>query len=68
MEAHFGLAVLGDQVGIYHTSGVTGEVIELRGPIGPRDMQIYRLEIHQEPEPAYVEVREDQLWLLNGSH
>ena len=55
-------------MGIYHTSGVTGEVIELRGPIGPRDMQIYRLEIHQEPEPAYVEVREDQLWLLNGSH
>ena len=58
---------LGDQVGIFHTFGVTGVVIELRGPIGPRDMQIYRLQLHEEPEPGYVEVREDQLWLLEDS-
>jgi len=55
---------LGDRVRVLHTRYVTGHVIEHRGPLGPRRMQIYRLELHQEPEPAYVEVREDQLEAL----
>ncbi len=56
--------VVGDRVRVLHTAGLTGRVVELRGPLGPKGAQIYRLRLWRKPRPAYVEVREDQLELL----
>ncbi len=51
----------GDRVKILHSNGITGRVVELRGPLGPKGAQIYRLFLWKNPKPVYVEVREDQL-------
>jgi hypothetical protein len=54
---------LGDRVKILHTDW-RGQIIELRGPLGPRGMQVYRVRVKGKPKPADVEVCEDQLALL----
>jgi ribosomal protein L24 len=54
----------GDRVKILSGSGHVGRIVELRGPLGPKGMQIYRVLLRKKPKPAYVEVREDQLELL----
>lgn len=51
----------GDRVKILHTTGICGRVVELRGPLGPKGAQVYRVMLRKKPKPSYVEVREDQL-------
>jgi hypothetical protein len=51
---------VGDRVKIRSPGGLVGRVVELRGPLGPRGAQIYRVRFGRKP-PAYIEVREDQL-------
>ncbi|WP_439624711.1 hypothetical protein [Gemmata sp.] len=51
----------GDRVKIRSGSGHVGRIVELRGPLGPNGMQVYRVLLRTKPKPAYVEVREDQL-------
>jgi hypothetical protein len=51
---------LGDRVRIRHT-GWTGPIVEVRGPLGGNGTQVYSVEITLGPDPAHVEVREDQL-------
>jgi hypothetical protein len=36
-------------------------IVELRGPLGPGGVQIYRVRFRRKPTPAYIEVREVQL-------
>lgn len=55
---------LGDRVKIRHYDNQTGRVVELRGPLGPGGAQIYGVEVDRDPEPAYIELREDQLVAL----
>jgi hypothetical protein len=55
------LVKVGDRVRIRHASGLSGRVVELRGPLGPGGAQIDRIRVRKKPTPAYVEVREDQL-------
>lgn len=55
---------LGDRVKIRKSTGLKGRVVELRGPLGPGGAQIFRVQIRRKPEPAFVEVREDQLDLV----
>jgi hypothetical protein len=56
---------VGDRVRIPAPGGgLTGRVVELRGPLGPNGAQIYRIRFRGKPNPAYVEVREDQLELM----
>lgn len=55
---------LGDRVKIQSGAGHVGRVVELRGPLGPKGMQVYRVLLRKKPKPAYVEVREDQLEVL----
>jgi hypothetical protein len=55
---------LGDRVRIRHHANMIGQIVELRGPLGPGGAQIYRVEFSSDPEPTYAEVREDQLILL----
>jgi hypothetical protein len=50
---------LGDRVKIRH-SMMRGRIVELRGPLGPGGANIYRIRL-REQQPAYIEVREDQL-------
>jgi hypothetical protein len=45
----------------YHRAKIT----EYRGPLGPKGARIYRVLVRMKPDPAYVEVREDQLEVLN---
>ncbi len=56
---------VGDRVRIPSPGGgLTGRVVELRGPLGPKGAQIYRVRFRGKPDPAYIEVREDQLELI----
>jgi len=56
---------LGDRVKVRGaTSGLRGRVVELRGPLGPKGAQVYRVRVRGKPKPAYVEVLEDQLEVI----
>ena len=54
---------LGDRVKIHRSGGMRGRIVELRGPLGPGGVQIYRVLVRRKPEPTYIELREDQLQL-----
>ncbi len=55
------LLKLGDRVKIRNSTGMRGQIVELRGPLGPGGVQIYRVRIRRKPKPTYIELREDQL-------
>jgi hypothetical protein len=57
---------LGSRVRIRHTNGLKGKVVELRGPLGPDGVNIFRIQIRTTPEPGFIEVREDQLEILHS--
>jgi hypothetical protein len=58
---------LGDHVLIRHGRGLKGRIVELRGPLGPKGAQVYRVRLRKKPHPVYVEVREDQLEVASKS-
>jgi hypothetical protein len=62
-EKPAGLFTLGDRVEIHRSGGMRGRIVELRGPLGPGGVQIYRVLVRRKPEPIYIELREDQLQL-----
>jgi hypothetical protein len=55
---------LGDRVKILHSGGMRGRIVELRGPLGPGGVQVYRVRVRRKPKSTEIEVREDQLELL----
>src|SRR5260370_40048946 len=65
-EKSIPLLKLGDHVQIRHSGGLKGRIVELRGPLGPGGVQIYRVRYRREPKPAYIEGREDQLERITG--
>jgi hypothetical protein len=56
---------LGDRVKIRHSGGLKGRIVELRGPLGPGGVQVYRVRVRRKPEPKYIELMEDQLELVS---
>src|SRR5262249_27505044 len=60
------LLKIGDRVRIRHASGLSGRVVELRGPLGPGGSQVYRVMVRKKPTPSYVEVRADQLEIISS--
>ncbi len=65
--ANLGNVKLGDRVRTINSdAGATGRIVELRGPLGPNSIQVYRILLQKKPRRAYVEVREDQLELLDA--
>jgi hypothetical protein len=52
---------LGGYVRILHTAYPWARIVEVRGPLGPGGVQIYRVRIGLKPKPIYIELREDQL-------
>ena len=59
---------LGDRVKLRHAAGMTGRIVELRGPLGPGGVEIYRVQLRRKPEPEYIEVRADQIEILPASN
>ena len=55
---------LGDRVTVRHWPEWRGRIVELRGPLGPGGVQIYRVRFPGKPKPDYIELREDQLILI----
>lgn len=53
---------VGDRVHIAHWG--PAQVVTLRGPLGPKGVQIYRVCYSTWPDRAYMEVMEEQLRLL----
>ena len=55
---------VGDRVRIRPSAGaggyMKGRVVELRGALGPKGAQVYRIKFRRKP-PGYVEVLEEQL-------
>lgn len=37
------------------------KIVEFRGPLGPNGARVYRIRVRKKPNPAYIEVVEDQL-------
>jgi hypothetical protein len=60
------LLKLGDVVRIQHYGGQKGRIVEFRGALGPGGANIYRVCIPRKPTPTYIELREDQLELVNS--
>jgi hypothetical protein len=52
---------VGTLVKIRNSGYGIAEIVEYRGPLGPRGARIYRVRVRSKPRPAYTEVREDQL-------
>ncbi len=52
---------LGDRVKIRHAGGKIGRVAELRGPLGPGGMAVYRVLVGRKPHRTYIELLADQL-------
>jgi hypothetical protein len=42
-------------------------IAEYRGPLGPKGARIYRVLVQTKPRRVYIEVREDQLEVLNAT-
>jgi hypothetical protein len=55
---------LGDIVRLHDVNKRRGKIVELRGPLAPGGMQLYRVLLRRKPRPAYIEVREDQIDLI----
>lgn len=55
---------VGTLVTIRHSGYKRGKIVEFCGPLGPGGARIYRVLVRGKPNPAYIEVREDQLVVL----
>lgn len=51
----------GDRVLIKHFGGRIGRITELRGPLGPGGVPVYRILYQKKPSVRYIEVLGDQL-------
>jgi hypothetical protein len=52
---------LGDMVRILQSGWPRGRIVELRGPLGPGGIEIYRVRVRRKPTTKDIEVRADQL-------
>jgi hypothetical protein len=55
----------GTLVKIRNSGYERAKVAEFRGPLGPKGARIYNVLVQRKPRPIYIEVREDQLEVLN---
>jgi hypothetical protein len=55
---------LGDHVKVHYYPAWRGCIVELRGPLGPGGIQIYRVRFERKPKPFFVELGEDQLEVI----
>ena len=55
---------VGALVNIRNSGYRRARIVELRGPLGPGGVQIFRVRVGKKPTFTYLEVREDQLVLV----
>jgi hypothetical protein len=57
---------VGTFVKILHSGYERAQIAEYRGPFGPKGARIYSVQVQTEPWLDYIEVREDQLVILDN--
>ena len=55
----------GTYVRIVNSGFHRARIAEYLGPLGPKGARIYRVLVQKKPRPVYIEVREDQLEVLD---
>jgi len=58
---------VGTVVKILHSRYGPAKIAEYRGPLGPKGARIYSVLVQTKPRRVYIEVREDQLEVLEAS-
>ena len=68
METHNLIEPLkdGTLVKILNSGYKRARIAEYRGPLGPKGARIYRVLVQKKPRPIHIEVREDQLEVLDN--
>jgi hypothetical protein len=61
-----GLFQIGSRVKIPNLGGQIGKIVEFRGGLGPKGERIYRVLLRRKPRRDYIELRDDQLELLEA--
>jgi hypothetical protein len=54
----------GTVVKIINSGYNRARIAEYRGPLGPKGARVYRVLVQEKPRRVYIEVREDQLEVL----
>lgn len=57
---------IGTIVGVRNSGYDRAEIVEFRGNLGPGGARVYRILVRKKPQPAYIEVREDQLEVVSS--
>ncbi len=55
---------LGDHVKVRYWPKIQAQVVEERGPLGPKGVLMFRIRVEEDPEPSFIDVREDQLEVI----
>lgn len=55
---------IGARVKIRNLGGQIGKIVEFRGALGPKGASIYRVLIRRKPRKDYIELRDDQMELI----
>ena len=58
---------VGTAVKILNSGYGPATIAEYRGPLGPGGARVYRVRVQEKPWPVYLEVREDQLQVLDDA-
>ena len=58
---------VGTIVKILNSGYSRARIAEYRGPLGPKGARVYRVLVQKKPRPVYIEVREDQLEVLDDA-
>ena len=58
---------VGTVVKILNSGYGTARIAEYRGPLGPKGARVYRVLVQEKPRHVYIEVREDQLEVLDDT-
>jgi hypothetical protein len=58
------LLEIGARVKIKNLGGQIGKIVEFRGALGPKGASIYRVLIRRKPRRDYIELRDDQMELI----
>jgi hypothetical protein len=58
---------VGTFVKILNSGYHRARIAEYRGPLGPKGARIYRVLVQSKPRRVYIEVREDQLEVLDAA-
>ncbi|HEV3259700.1 MAG TPA: hypothetical protein VG013_22725 [Gemmataceae bacterium] len=56
---------VGTVVKIVNSGYSRAKIAEYRGPLGPKGARVYRVLVQKKPRRVYIEVREDQLEVVD---